>query len=174
MIRHRWSLVLVGAAGLWSLVACSAPPPVPSPEPTTEPTIDERSYQLGVIGGFAEVVGVGVKRLALSSAMSPEAMDGLIEEAEKIIARNDALAYLETDFLVTDLFPSEVTDGKHVILIYREPGLLEEYQSLKSRKEELIDEGRYEGEARKDIARGMGRMLSYPEERIERMLSESR
>lgn len=146
----------------------------PSPEPSEEraPTIDQRSYQLGVIGGFAEVVGVGVKRLALSSAMSPADMDALIEEAEKIITRNDAKSYLETDFLVTDLFPVEVTEGKHVILIYNDP-VKDEYLALKERKQKLIDDGLYEGEARKDIARGMGRLLSYPDEKIEQMLSES-
>ena len=151
------------------LSACQAPPP---PAPEAEPTaIDERSYQLGVIGAFAEVVGVGVKRLALSSPMSPEEMDALIDEAERIVERNDALSYRETDFLVTDLFPAEITEGKHVLLIYLDP-VKDEYMALKDHKQKLIDAGEYEGEARKDVARGMGRLLSYPEERIERMLEE--
>lgn len=155
------------------LTGCmTAQAPAPEPSDERELTIDERSYQLGVIGAFAEVVGVGVKRLALSSAMNPEDMDALVDEAEKIIARNGALSYRETDFLVTDLFPEEVTAGKHVILIYNDP-VKDEYMALKARKQQLIDEGNYEGEPRKDIARGMGRLLSYPEERIERMLSES-
>jgi len=143
-----------------------------APSKEQEPTIDQRSYQLGVIGGFAEVVGLGVKRLALSSPMPPEDMDALIDEAEKIIARNDALSFREMDFLVTDLFPGEITEGQHVILIYNDP-VKDEYMALKERKQKLIDEGRYEGEERKEIAREMGRLLSYPEERIERMLSES-
>ena len=150
----------------------TAQAPAPEPSQEQEPTIDQRSYQLGVIGGFAEVVGIGVKRLALSSAMPPEDMDALIDEAEKIIARNDALSYRETDFLVTDLFPEEVTAGKHVILIYNDP-VKDEYMALKERKQKLIDDGRYLGAERKEIAREMGRLLSYPEERIERMLSES-
>ena len=155
------------------LLSCTtAQAPAPGPSEDQEPTIDERSYQLGVIAAFAEVVGLGVKRLALSSAMPPAEMDALIDEAEKIIARNHALSYRESDFLVTDLFPEEVTEGKHVILIYNDP-LKDEYVVLKKRKQKLIDEGRYEGEERKEIAREMGRLLSYPEERIERMLSES-
>ena len=144
-----------------------------APSEEREPTIDQRSYQLGVIGAFAEVVGIGVKRLALSSPMSPEDMDALIDEAEIIIARNDALSYRETDFLVTDLFPEEITAGQHVILIYNDP-VKDEYMALKERKHKLIDDGRYQGEERKEIARAMGRLLSYPEERIERMLSESK
>ncbi|GMR22265.1 MAG: hypothetical protein BMS9Abin37_0601 [Acidobacteriota bacterium] len=156
-----------------ALLGCTtAQAPAPGPSEDREPTIDERSYQLGVIGAFAEVVGLGVKRLALSSAMSPEDMDALIDEAEKIIARNDALSYREADFLVTDLFPEEVTAGKQVILIYNDP-VRDEYLTLKERKQKLIDDGRYRGEERKEIAREMGRLLSYPEERIERMLSES-
>jgi len=163
----------VTSIALVALFGCpTAQAPAPGPSQEQEPTIDQRSYQLGVIGGFAEVVGIGVKRLALSSAMSPEDMDALIDEAKKIIARNDALSYRETDFLVTDLFPVEVTEGKHVILIYNDP-VKDEYMALKERKRKLVDEGRYEGEERKEIAREMGRLLSYPEERIERMLSES-
>jgi hypothetical protein len=164
----------VSLIALATLLGCTAQAPAPESEPPSqrEPTIDLRSYQLGVIGAFAEVVGVGVKRLALSSPMSPAEMDALIEEAEEIIARNNALSYRETDFLVTDLFSAEATEGKHVILIYNDP-VKDEYLALKARKQELIDEGRYEGEARKDIARQMGRLLSYPEARIERMLSES-
>lgn len=162
---------------LIALVSCEtarAPAPnAPMASEERDPTIDPRSYQLGVIGAFAEVVGVGVKRLALSSPMTPAEMDSLIDEAEKIVARNDAEAYRETDLLVTDLFPAEITEGMHVIIIYNDP-VLDEYRALKERKQSLVDEGRYEGEARKEIAREMGRLLSYPEARIERMLSESR
>ena len=156
---------------LVALCACRPPPAAEPPAVTNDPVIDERSYQLGVIGGFAEVVGVGVKKLALSSAMSPEDMAGLREEAEKIVARNNALCFLETDFLVTDLFPVEVTEGQHVLFIYLDP-VKDEYMALKARKQKLIDDGQYEGEARKEIAREMGRLLSYPEERIEAMLAE--
>jgi hypothetical protein len=134
-----------------------------------DPEIDERSYQLGVIGAFAEVVGAGVKKLALSSAMTPAEMDALIEEAEKIVARNGALSWREEDFLVTDLFPEEVTAGKHVLLIYLDP-VKDEYFALKEEKVRLIAEGLYDGEARLEIARKMGRLLSYPESRIEKLL----
>lgn len=169
-MMKTWSSI-----ALVALVGCTtAQAPAPDPEQPREqaPTIDERSYQLGVIGGFAEVVGVGVKRLALSSPMPPDVMDGLIDEAVKIIERNDAKAYRDPDFLVTDLFPAEITEGMDVILIYNDP-VLDEYDALKARKQKLIDDGAYEGEARKEIAREVGRLLSYPEERIERMLSES-
>ena len=165
-MRYAWMLALV------AFYACQTPPAAEPPAAAaSDPVIDERSYQLGVIGGFAEVVGVGVKKLALSSAMSPDDMAGLREEAEKIVARNNAQCFLETNFLVTDLFPIEVTEGKHVLFIYLDP-VKDEYMALKARKQQLIDDGEYEGEARKEIAREMGRLLSYPEERIEAMLAE--
>ena len=77
--------------------------------------IDKRSYRLGGIGAFSEVVGGGVKKLALSSPMRSQEMDALMDEATKIAARNRVKLHRETDFLVTDLFPASVTEGKHVL-----------------------------------------------------------
>jgi len=48
------------------------------PLSTATASIDQRSYRLGGIGAFAEMVGAGVKKLALSAAMPPEEMDALI------------------------------------------------------------------------------------------------
>jgi hypothetical protein len=151
-----------------SLAACAAPaPPPPEKEP---PGIDERSYNLGGIGAFAEVVGAGVKKLALSAPLAPAEMDALIEEAERIVERNHALSYRETDFLTTDLFPAEVTNGKHVLLIYT-GSVKDEYMALKQEKKALVDQNRYEGEARSEIARKMGKLLSYSDEKIETLLA---
>ena len=77
-----------------------------------------------------------------------------------------------TEEIIHVITPEEITAGRHVILIYNDP-VKDEYMALKETKQQLIDEGRYQGEERKEIAREMGRLLSYPEERIERMLSES-
>jgi hypothetical protein len=136
-----------------------------------EGVIDERSYRLGGIGAFAEVVSLGIKKLALSAPMTPEDMDGLIEDAERIVADNGAKCFREEDFLVTDLFPESVTNGMHVLVIYLDP-VEDEYLALKAEKADLLEKGEYEGEARGEIARKMGRLLSYPEERIEAMLAE--
>lgn len=171
----NWTVKLCLASLLVSSVSGCQPASEPAAggtSPSSTPAIDERSYQLGVIGAFAEVVGMGVKRLALSSAMSPEEMAGLIEEAEKIVDRNGAKHFLETDFLVTDLFPSEVTDGKQVLFIYLDP-VKEEYYALKAEKERLLAENLYQGEARTDIARAMGRLLSYPDSKIEEILARA-
>jgi len=149
---------------LYLLSACQGP------GSTTTDSIDQRSYRLGGIGAFAEMVGAGVKKLALSAAMPEAEMDALIDEAKAIAERNGAEIYLETDFLVTDLFPKEITEGMQVLLIYR-GRTLQDYTNLKERKRLLVEQGLYEGGVREEVARDMGKLLSYPEDKITSLLS---
>jgi hypothetical protein len=135
-------------------------------------SIDQRSYRLGSIGAFAEMVGAGVKKLALSAPMDPAEMDALLQEAERIAGDHDVELYGETDFLVTDLFPSELTDGKQVLLIYRR-GTLEEYRALKAEKLRLEESGQYQGAVRVEVARKFGHLLSYTDEKIDALLAEA-
>jgi len=134
-----------------------------------EPSIDQRSYRLGSIGAFAEMVDAGVKRLALSAALEPGEMDALVEEAERIARDHKVELFRETDFLVTDLFSAELTEGKHVLLIYR-GDTRQEYMEIKEEKLRLEGLGQYEGEARREIARRFGALLSYSDERIASLL----
>jgi len=138
---------------------------------SAETKIDHRSYNLGVIGAFAEVVDIGIKDLALSSPLHPQEMDALIEEARKIAERNNVTIYREDNFLTTDLFPAELTDGKHVLLIYK-GNTNQRYLDLKSQKEQLLKSGKYKSAARQDIARKFGKLLSYPEARTEKLLNK--
>ncbi len=135
----------------------------------TMPKIDQRSYQLGIMGGFAEVVKLGVKQLALSEVMTPEDMDGVMDDAMVIAERNEVQMWRETDFLVTDLYPANVAVGKHVLLIYT-GDTLDQYLAIKADKARLVDKGEYEGAAREEIARRFGRLLSYPESVIDDLL----
>lgn len=112
------------------------------------------------------MVRVGVKTLALSAAMTPEEMDAMVDDAERIAAEEGVLLYREADLIVTDLFPADVAEGKHVLLIYKGT-TLDEYLALKERRAELLKSGSYEGEARRDIARRFGQLLSYPDAVIE-------
>ena len=132
--------------------------------------IDQRSYRLGGLSTFAEMVRVGVKTLALSAAVTPEEMDALEGEAQRIAGQEGVLLYRETDLIVTDLFPADVAAGKHVLLIYTGT-TLDEYLALKERKKELQEAGSYQGEARKDIARQFGKLLSYPDAVIEEKIN---
>lgn len=134
-------------------------------------SVDARSYNLGIIGGFAEVVRMGVKTLALSEVLLPSEMDDLWPDALIVAERNGVLLYRENDFLVTDLFPADVAEGKHVLLIYT-GDTLERYRAIKSDKARLVAQGKYIGEARRDIARRFGQLLSYPQATIERLIDE--
>jgi hypothetical protein len=134
------------------------------------PHIDHRSYQLGIMGGFAEVVKLGVKKLALSEVMSPGEMDDILEDALVIAKRNGVEMWREEDFLVTDLYAADVAAGKHVLLIYT-GDTREAYLAIKADKAELVTAGKYEGAAREEIARRFGRLLSYPEKVIDDLLA---
>ena len=123
--------------------------------------VDARSYNLGIMGGFAEVVRLGIKELALSEVMSPEEMDDILPDAKIVAQRNGVKLYREADFLVTDLFPADVALGKDVLLIYT-GDTLEKYLAIKADKEKLVAAGQYEGNNREEIARRFGRLLSYP------------
>ena len=149
-----------------------SPPGIAEEPPDMNRQIDQRSYTLGGLSTFAEMVRVGVKTLALSAAVTPEEMDDLVEDAERIAQEEGILLYRETDLIVTDLFPADVAVGKHVLLIYK-GATLDEYLALKQRKSELVVSGSYTGDARRDIARQFGRLLSYPEANIEELIDKN-
>jgi hypothetical protein len=127
-----------------------------------ENPVDHYSYQLGILGAFAEVVKLGVKTLALSEVMSPAEMDHIMHDARVVADRNGVNLYRETDFLVTDLYPEDVAAGKHVLLVYT-GDTLDAYLGIKADKARLVADGDYGGEAREEIARRFGRLLSYPD-----------
>lgn len=133
--------------------------------------IDRRSYNLGIIGGFAEVVKLGVKQLALSEVMTPEAMDAMIADAEIVAKRNGVKLYREDNLIVTDLYPADVAAGKHVLLIYT-GDTLAQYLALKDDKDRLVAHNEYRGAARRDIAVRFGRLLSYPQSVIDDLIKK--
>ena len=145
--------------------------PLIARDDATMTNIDQRSYNLGIMGGFAEVVRLGVKQLALSEVMTPEEMDGVMDDAMVIAERNEVQMWRETDFLVTDLYPADVAEGKHVLLIYT-GDTLDRYLAIKADKARLVAAGEYEGAAREEIARRFGRLLSYPEPVIDNLLQK--
>ena len=57
-----------------------------------------------------------------------------------------------------------------MLLIYT-GSVKDEYLALKDEKKTLLDQNLYEGEARKEIARKMGKLLSYSDEKIETLLA---
>jgi hypothetical protein len=135
-----------------------------------ESVIDQRSYNLGILGGFSEVVRLGVKTLALSEVLSPDEMDAMMDDVAVIAARNEVLVWREPDLLITDLYPADVASGKDVLLIYT-GDTLDKYLAIKADKAALVAAGTYKGKAREDIARRFGRLLSYPEPVIDDLLA---
>ena len=132
---------------------------------------DPLSYAVGNFAAFAEIVNIGIKKMALSNALPSAEMEGLAREAVGIAEEREVDVYRETDFLVTDLFPMSATENKEVLIIYR-GSTLNEYNELKARKAELVEAGNYAGEARREIAWAMGKLLSYPDEKIQQLLGE--
>jgi catechol 2,3-dioxygenase-like lactoylglutathione lyase family enzyme len=130
------------------------------------------SYELGVVGAFSELIQSGVKQLAISAPLSPEEMDRFIKDAERIASRYEVLLYREPDLITTDLFPAQISKGKEVLLLYRGT-TLEQYLSLKSDKAEMEKAGTYERQARIDLARRFGRLLSYSPREINRKLAQN-
>jgi catechol 2,3-dioxygenase-like lactoylglutathione lyase family enzyme len=143
-----------------------------SPKEKDSTVNDPYSYELGVVGGFSELIKAGVKQLALSAPLSPSEMDRFETDAKKIAERFDVQVYRESDLLVTSLFAEDVAEGKEVLLLYKGNNL-DQYFTLKSDKEALVSSGAYDTEARLDIARRFGRMLSYSPREINRLLSQN-
>jgi hypothetical protein len=137
-----------------------------------ESNIDRASYELGVIASFAEVVSLGVKKLALSSPLEPELFERIRERAEEIAARYAVKTYHEKSLLVTDLFSEDIAEGMYVILLYRDEKVLDTYLTLKERRRKLAESGEYTAGAGRELAREFGRLLSYPPEKIEEILSK--
>jgi hypothetical protein len=130
---------------------------------------DLDSYNLGVVAAFAEVVVAGCKRLAFSAPLSPEQYARLKEPIELIAEENGVEVHADDDFLVTRLFNPVYTEGKIVVHIVKDPAVFEEYLRLKELKRRSL-----QSDVEEDVARGLGRLLSYDEGTIEELLRRPR
>ncbi|UCD44902.1 MAG: hypothetical protein JSV27_12475 [Candidatus Bathyarchaeota archaeon] len=137
---------------------------------TLKGEVDWRSYQLGAIAAFAEVVENGCKRLALSSPMTREQLDSVIDDAHLIAGERDLILHVDDDFLETILFDHGPIRGKTVIHIVAEQATVDEYLSLKEKKRRYAEAGTLTDEVEHEIAWGLGRLLSYDDDSIRRLL----
>ena len=136
--------------------------------------IDAFSYQCGVIDCFNEMVHAGLKTLALSRPMdSAQERDELIPFARESYQRYGNQLYIEDEPLLTDLFPISMNLGKHNMLLYQADHILDQYLRLKRWKESLVREKVYFGGNRTQIAWDFGRLLSYPDEAIRRLIADN-
>lgn len=127
-----------------------------------------RSFQLGMIHAFCELVMQGVKQLALSPIIEP---DDWVAIGEAAIAEADSFginSYVETDLVSTDLSHDDAVKGKVVVLYYKEDETLNAYLALKEKVSALQKAGRYDETACREASITFRRLLSYSEEAIAR------
>jgi len=130
----------------------------------------EKSYEIGATAGFCELVNYGVKQLGLGVPMRPDKMDEYMPYIKKVAEKHGVKIYRETDLIDTDLFTAGIADGYDVPLIYT-GSTLTQYLSLKEDRKRLEEDGKYHGQAREDIARRFGRLLSYTPRTVNNQLT---
>lgn len=133
--------------------------------------IDRFSYQLGAADCFCEMVRAGIKGLALSHPCESRAeRDAFLPEFHRLCEKYNVKLYVEGEPFLTDLFPLSLNRGKYNVLFYQDEDVLQSYLDLKREKLQAQEVGAYTPEKRLDIARRYGRLLSYTEEGIDRLL----
>jgi len=130
------------------------------------------SYHAGVNMAFAEVVGAGCKRLALSSPYDSELTEKMMEPTRVAAETYGVELKVETDLLKSKLFPEDIAEGKTVIMIAQSRDVLDEYARLKEKSRESAARG-HPAEMELDVARAFGRLLSYSEEKIESLIERN-
>jgi hypothetical protein len=131
------------------------------------------SYYAGSISTSAEFVSYGCKKLALSATFSDEELSVLLKHAEQKAIEHGIPIYVEKDLIVTKLFSPTVAKGKTVILFAYNQDVLDEYFAIKEFREKALAEGQL-AEVEEEIAWRFGRLLSYTDETIARLMSENK
>lgn len=134
--------------------------------------IDKFSYKLGAADCFCEMVRAGVKQISLAHPCdSREERDSFLPEFEKLCEEYGVKMYCEDEGFLTDLFPVSLNKNRYNVIFYREDAVLREYLDLKEEKAKAQQTGAYTPEKRHDIAYRYGKLLSYTDEAIERLIA---
>ena len=133
--------------------------------------VDRTSFQLGMINCFTEMVACGVKKMALSPPLLPDDYRNIEAASNEMVEGFAIKSYLEKSLLLTGLQTEDFTKGKWSVIYYEKDEILEEYFKLKRVKEELEKDGHYDKAAMTEVSRDFMRLLSYPEEKIDEILS---
>jgi hypothetical protein len=135
--------------------------------------IDMFSYKVGMINCFVEMVACGVKKLGISSPMTPAEFEQIESASDKIVKAFGVKSYLEKDMLVTALASEDFTKDKWSILYYKDDDVLKAFLALKEKKASLEELGKYDKSAYEDISREFMKLLSYPDDVIEGKISRT-
>lgn len=125
--------------------------------------LDSRSFHLGMINCFAEMVAAGVKPLAISPPLLPEEYEAIREASETIVRGSGIRSHLEKSLLVTHLQSADFTRGRWSILYYKDEKVLETYLTLKERKAALESQEALSRVALAEISREFMKLLGYPD-----------
>lgn len=131
------------------------------------------SYYAGTISTSTEFVSYGCKKLALSATFSDEELSTLLDHAEQKAKEYGIPIYVEKDLIVTKLFSPTIAEGKTVILFAYNQDVLDEYFAIKEFRKKAMAEGQL-AEVEEEIAWRFGRLLSYTDETITRLLNENK
>ena len=142
-----------------------------TPLPQIVPNFDLLSFMAGTNLAFSEAVGLGVKKLALSSPYSPEQLDVMMEVTRYSSERFGTVYQSEPNLLESKLFPRDIARGKIVVLIAHDQSILDEYSELKRLKKKSDSMGNPE-KLELEIARRFGRLLSYDDAGIEGLIAK--
>ena len=102
-----------------------------------------------------------------------EERDHYREEVKRLCEKYGILFYPEEEALLTALFPKEENRGKPLYLFYGKEETLTAYLALKEDQKRLMEEGIYTKEEDERLARKFGRLLSYPEDAIDRLIRKA-
>ena len=136
------------------------------------PNFDVMSFMAGTNLAFSEAVGLGVKKLALSSPYSDEQLGVMMKVTEYSSERFGTVYLPESNLLESKLFPRDIARGKTVVLIAHDQSVLDEYASLKELKRKSDAKGNPE-DMELEITKRFGRLLSYDEAAIERLIAKN-
>ena len=95
--------------------------------------------------------------------------NSFLPEFDRLCEKYGVRYYAEDEALLTDLFPLSLNQGKFNVIFYQDESALKEYLDLKAEKEKAISTGTY-AECRENIAHQYGKLLSYTDEGIQRLL----
>ncbi len=125
-------------------------------------SLDKKSYEIGMINSFIEMIACGVKPLAISPPIDPDDLS-LMEEASDELSRGFGTKWFTVEnLIITDIQSEAFTAGKNSILYYRDDSVAEKYRDLERQISDLKAAGKYCGEARRNISIEFGKLLGYP------------
>jgi hypothetical protein len=179
MIKKRKLIVLYLSVILIIFAYCGSPDnKAPSQRSGSDHPMSEMvegfhlySYYAGTMVAASEFVSYGVKKLALSPTFNEEQLKALLPVAEKEAGRYGIPIYVEKDLLVTQLFRADIAVGKTVIMFAYKQEILDEYHKLKQIRKEALEKGTL-ADLEEEIAWKFGRLLSYTDETIKRLIAE--